>query len=406
MVLTATGKRKRIGVDLLVLSQFSHTGVVTFVQAVLPRLIAAFPECEWVLFSQADQLGFDHSQFSNVRLKRSLWMKSEWLWKVFGVSAESIIEDLDLLFMPVSRIPLIKRCVVAVVIYDLGFISVPEYLKWGSLTRTALSVRAAVKRSDLVFTISRFMKQQICDTYGTPQDKIVVAPCGHSPNDFNAIAATSREVEAVLRTYNIQLPYVLYLGVIQGRKNLLKLMDAYDKWRDASPDLQLVLAGKRGWNCEQIYSRAAKYKPSEICLTGPIKQEHLRVVYQLAECYVLPSLYEGFGIPVLEAMACGTPAILSVAGALPEVGGDAALYFDPENSDEIAENVMRLRRSPQLRNQLSQAGRIRAAQFTWDGSARGMADALNPFLSDSTLHAQSETPTPIRGQSSPRYDNL
>jgi glycosyltransferase involved in cell wall biosynthesis len=375
--------RSRIGVDLLVLSQFSHTGVVTFVQAILPRLIEAFPDCEWVLFSRSDGLGFDYSHFPNVRVKESSWMRSDWLWKLFGVSAESIIEKLDFLFMPVSRVPLLKRCPVAAIIYDLGFTSLPEYLKRGSVTRTAISVKSVVKHSDIIFTISNFMKREICDTYGTSHGKVVIAPCGHNPSDFNAIPVTTSEAEAVLSSYGIRRPYVLYLGVIQRRKNLVKLIDAYDRCHVASPELQLVLAGKRGWDCDQIYSRAAVYPSSEVCLPGAIKREHLRVVYQQAECYVLPSLYEGFGIPVLEAMACGTPTILSTAGALPEVGGRAALYFDPASADEIADKILSLHRSPQLRNQLSRIGRIRAAQFTWDSSARAIADALQSFFSGS-----------------------
>ncbi len=381
--------RKKIGVDLLLLSQFEFTGMITYVKALLPFLVEAFPDCEWVLFSKSTDVGFCAEDYANVRVKHSRWMNHAHFWKLLGVSFEAAIERLDFLFIPVTRVPLIKTCPAAVVIHDVGFVSLPEYLKQGTVLSTSLSVRDAAQRADVVFANSEFTKGELCAAFKCAPEKVFVTGCGYDPNAFHTARVPHDREHEILQRYGIRRPYILYLGVIQRRKNLLTLMDASDRWRLHDPGLQLVMAGKAGWNCDGIYERAAQYSARDVILPGPIREEDLRSVYQLAEAMVLPSIYEGFGIPAVEAMACGIPVLLSTAGALKEVGKDAALYFAPHDSNEIAEKILQVRNEPELREKLIGAGLSRARHFTWQRCAGSIITALRNTLGGGQLKEQS-----------------
>lgn len=389
--MTGPKKRKRIGVDLLPLSQFSFTGIVTHIEAVLPGLIESLPEHEWVLFAKSeDFIRFDYRKFPHVEIRITPWMKSPWLWKLAGVNIEPWREDLDLLFIYVPRAPFFKTCPFVVYVDDLGFLKYPDTILRGALWRTRYAVKHAALTADTVLTNSEFTKSEICSAYQVCPERVAVIYQGYSPGRFNQKPAAAGEIDLVLNRYGIRPPYVLYLGVIQGRKNLVRLIEASERWRQTEPNLQLVLAGKRGWNCDNIYAAAGKFSPDQVVLPGPIAAEDLRVLYQIAECFVLPSIYEGFGIPILEAMACGTPVILSRAAVLPEVGRDAALYFDPENPHEIAGKILQLRASKQLRAKLIAAGLARAAEFTWDACTRRTVSVIE---------------TVLNGQSKQRHNN-
>lgn len=367
--------------DLSLLSQFSFTGIVTYARSILPYLFRKLPDSEWILFTRSpEDIGFDVAQHPNVAIRTPRAMRSGWLWKTWGIAAETRKEGLDLLFMPSSRAPLIKSCAVITYIHDLGFRTQPEHLKRGTLAKTEFAVRHAVKTSDFLFAGSEFIQNEISSAYKVPAGKIGVTHYGYDPQQFHTEKLPEAEARAILLRYGIQKPYVLYLGVLQGRKNLVRLIDAAQIWQASHPDLQLVLAGKRGWNCEQIYDTAARFSSSKVHLPGPVAQEDLRVVYQEAECFVLPSLYEGFGIPVTEAMACGTPALLSNAAALPEAGGKAAAYFDPIHPEQIADCVLSVYQSAELHQRMTTQGLSHVKSFTWEQCAARTVSAFDRFL--------------------------
>jgi glycosyltransferase involved in cell wall biosynthesis len=379
--MTRPKRRKRIGVDLLVLSQFSFTGIVTYTERILPGLIESLPEYDWVLFTKSENLvRFDYHRFPHVEVRVTPWMRSPWLWKLAGVNIEPWRRDLDLLFIPVSRAPLWKSCPVIAYLHDLGFLKYPDALPRGTVWRTRFAIKHAALTADAVLANSEFTKGEICAAYGLPPERVAITYCGYSPDKFNQGPADAADVERVLTKNGIRAPYVLYVGVIQGRKNLVRLIEAAERWRQTEPNLQLVLAGKRGWHCDEIYATAEQFPRDQVVLPGPVGPDDLRILYQTAECFVLPSIYEGFGIPIIEAMACGTPVILSRATVLPEVGGDAALYFDPESSQEIAERILELRASKDLRAKMITTGLTRAAEFTWDACTRRTVKVFETVL--------------------------
>lgn len=372
--------RPRIGVDLLLLSQFSDTGMVTYSAEILPRLFRAMPECDWILFSKRGvTLPFEIAEFSNVKIVHSVWMRSPWPWKLAGVIVEPLLHRLDALFLPMSRVQLVKTCKQIVFVHDLGFLSMPEFLGAGTLKPTQVAMRQVARSADTLLTNSTFSKKEFCRYYGTPESKIQVTYLGYDEKLFNVAPVPSGRIGATLERYGIRNPYVLYLGVIQGRKNLTALIAAAKRWSARRSDLQLVLAGKRGWNCDDIYE-AAEEVPELVRMTGRIESEDLPLLYANARCFVLPSFYEGFGMPVIESMACGTPNVLSNRGALPEVGGSAALYFDPYDVAEISESILRVVEDDGLRKTLREAGLARSRSFTWEAVGAATVSAFRRTL--------------------------
>jgi glycosyltransferase involved in cell wall biosynthesis len=308
-------------------------------------------------------------------------MASDWAWKLGGIILEPLIERLDALFIPVSRAPLVKTCKLIIFVHDVGFLTMPEHLKFGTVRKTQVAMRASERKADLLLTNSIFTRQEFCRHYKTRESKMDVTYLGYDEKLFNPLPAQDALTDEVMERYGISKPYVVYLGVIQGRKNLVRLIAASEIWQQQLPGLRLVLAGKKGWNCDEIYERASR-SPEDVVLTGRIETEHLPILYKNAECYVLPSLYEGFGIPVIEAMACGVPTVLSDRGSLREVGGDAAEYFIPEDPKMMAETILKVVRSPELRSRMIASGLERAAKFTWPRIVDNTVQAFHKVLAD------------------------
>ena len=198
---------------------------------------------------------------------------------------------------------------------------------------------------------------------------IYVIPNGASPK-FRPLEQES--VAAIVRDkFRIAGPYVLYLGALTQRKNVIRIIRAFDIVRHKVAGLKLVLAGPRSWKKSPVESAIAELGLADhIHLTGPLPDEELPALYNGAALFAFPSLYEGFGLPVLEAMACGTPVVTSNTSSLPEVAGDAALLVDPYDVDQIAGAMWRILSQPELAAALRQKGLARAARFTWERTAR------------------------------------
>lgn len=382
---------KKIGIDLLVLSQFSHTGIATYALEIVPRLITLIPEVEWHLYVRSRRVLPSLPASSKVYIHESVGMRSIWFWKGVGASLEALKAGIDLMVFPTTRVPLLKTTKSAVFVHDLGFLTYPEYLHEGTLRKTQLAMKLTAKTGDLLLTNSEFTRRQFAETYGVDANLICATGLGFDQAVFHDGDLPEREVESRLNKYGIRRPYVLYVGVIQGRKNLVRLIRASELWRQKRPEVQLVLAGKRGWNCDEVYAEAALHSDDEVRLTGVIAKEDLRLVYHAAECFVLPSLYEGFGIPIIEAMACGTPVVTSMTSALPEIGGDAALYFDPLDVRDLSSRVMESF-EPTTRKRMINKGLQHCKQFTWDRCAETTAKAMKQFLDMNSAAEQSANP--------------
>ncbi len=291
------------------------------------------------------------------------------LWTHARLSLEMATHPPDVLFVPAHVVPLAHPRTV-VTIHDLGYRAFPEahpplarrYLDWS--TRWS----AAVARRVIVPSVAT--ARDLIATCGTPPERIVVIPHGYHPR-FRPLDRA--EVAAGLARLGIASPYLLFVGTLQPRKNLARVLAAFERLvADGWPG-QLVLVGQQGWLSDPLFAAIARPDSpahGRIHLTGYLADADLPIVYNGATGLVFPSLYEGFGLPALEALACGTPVLTSSTTSLPEVVGDTALLVDPLNTAAIAAGLARLVADDALRADLRQRGLSRAQRFTWRQAAQ------------------------------------
>ncbi len=248
-------------------------------------------------------------------------------------------------------------------VYDLTYLRYPETMDAKNRRRLEAGMRYSVERGDRILTISEFSRQEIASLLGVAPTRISVVPCAPS------VPAVPAEFSACRQKFNIRGPYLLYMGTIEPRKNLVRLLEAFAllKKEQGIPH-QMVLAGGAGWNNGGIF--AAAERVPDVVFTGYISQAEKYALYQNAAAFVFPSLYEGFGIPPLEAMQAGCPVVCADAASLPEVVGDAAELVDPRAPAAIAQGIWNVLSDPAHAAELARRGRLRAAAYTWDASAQ------------------------------------
>lgn len=286
----------------------------------------------------------------------------------------------DLLFAPNFVPPSTRTRSLVVTIHDLAFRLHPETAPQS--TRWWLSrVERTLERATRIIAVSEATKRDLLELYGVSNERVAVIPNGVDGRAFHP--PSPEDVARVRRRFGIAGPYLLFLGGIEPRKNLPALVRAFAQ---LPPDVRpaLVLAGGSvEWNTEgrDALEGALRELPwqigERIVLTGYVTEVEKVALLGGAESLVYPSLYEGFGLPVLEAMACGTPVVTSDAPALAEVGGDAALLVDPRDPAAIAAGIERVLRDGELRTELTAKGTARAASYSWEQTARRTAEVLH-----------------------------
>jgi glycosyltransferase involved in cell wall biosynthesis len=225
-----------------------------------------------------------------------------------------------------------------------------------------------LRATDRIIAVSEATRRDVLEHYGPPPERVRVVYHGVNTR-FKAVTPESgRQVQA---RYRLPDRYILSVGTLEPRKNLITLLEAYHALRAKSSDVLLVIAGGRGWHSEPFFNklRALELEDS-VRLLGRVPDEDLPALYTLAEVFAFPSLYEGFGLPVLEAMACGAPVICSNASSLPEVAGEAAIQIAPLEVREWTQALERIRSDAALRASLRERGLKQAKRFTWEATAR------------------------------------
>ena len=240
-------------------------------------------------------------------------------------------------------------------------------------------VRATATRADHITTVSRFAAADITRTYGVPPEKLSVA--------YQAAADRFRPrdkqvcQEHLARAYGITFPFILYVGRIQARKNLLRLVEAYARLRKLGTTARLVLVGKKDWQSEKLLARIHELRLDDsVIFPGYVSADDLPLFYNAAEVFVFPSVFEGFGLPVVESMASGAPTITSRGSSLEEVAGDGALLVDPFDVASIADAIERVLGDPELQRQLADRGLRRSAEFKPEELSLKMLDVYRSLV--------------------------
>jgi len=301
------------------------------------------------------------------------------LWTHLRLSWEMVRHPPDLLFVPAHVLPVVRPRRTLVTIHDLGFRRFPEAHPPSQRRYLEMSTRWNVRVATHILADSEATRDAIIEAYHVPAQKLTVVYPGHEP-DLKPVRDRD-EIERVHRLYNIPGDYVLFLGRIQPRKNLTRLIEAFSRVLADHPNLTLVLAGPAGWLGDPIQARATALGVADkVVFPGYVAPEDKAALISGARLFAFPSLYEGFGFPVLEAQACGTPLLTSTTASLPEVAGEGGLLVDPLNVETIANGLRRLLDDQALSARLVARGFENLARFSWDSAARQVQAVITNLL--------------------------
>lgn len=280
------------------------------------------------------------------------------------LSFEMLPRRLDLFHSPDFIAPRYAARKHIITIHDLHFLFHPEFLPRDGLAYYQDNIHASIARADHILVQTEGTKQDVRERLGVPEEKITVHLLGVNP-EFKQLPPT--EVKARLAKYDLPDEYILFVGTVEPRKNLPNLFHAYNLLGEKYPDMpRLVLGGQPGWRVQQATENLDE---SVVTWIKGVPTEDLPALYAGAMMLVLPSFHEGFGMPAVEAMACGTPVVVTERGSVPEVVGDAGIFIEPDSVESIASGIEQLLNDSTLRDELRQKGLERAKQFKWRRTA-------------------------------------
>jgi glycosyltransferase involved in cell wall biosynthesis len=362
----------RVAIDAIPLVA-AKTGVGHYTDALAEWLARTHPDHTYELVSPFDfafTTGRHNGSPAPENLgKRFMPVRSVFRkWWLVGLPSLLHISPVDVFHGTNYCVPVFAPCPTVVTIHDLSLFTQAATHEDDNVRRGRRRLPIMARRATMIIAPSEWTRREIIEHFGVGPEKVrVVAEAAREKMRPTPI----EEARAVLDRHGVRRPYLLYTGTIEPRKNLLTLLRAYDELLRASEHRpQLVLCGGRGWLCDEVFELVAHLKLEEqVRFTGYVADEDLPALYSSAEVFVYPSLYEGFGLPPLEAMACGTPVITSDAASLPEVVGDAGLTVGPREVPALARSLARLLGDDAMREHFRRAGLERAAGFSWARAA-------------------------------------
>lgn len=290
------------------------------------------------------------------------------LWSQVISLQKGITEDFDIIHNP-GPFPLIKKVGKKYIctIHDITQILYPQFHPWWRILYSKIVLPRLIKNSDKLITDSMQTKKDLIFYYHVPEKKISVIHLG-ATKEFKQLDIHT--IQPVLQKYNLSNPFILFIGNLEPRKNIPNLIRAFSQSKKNSPDLELVIVGRKGWMFDEIFSTV-----KELCIENSVKfldfipHEDLPALYNGARIFVYVPFYEGFGLPVLEAMQCGAPVITSNISSLPEIVGKGGIMVDPQDVRDLAEKISLLLSDDYLRQKNIQYNLIRCQQFSWEKCA-------------------------------------
>ena len=353
----------RVGLDLR-LHAYAPGGISRYARRLAQALAAVMPTDRLTLISHRKER--DPVVVTGAHAKR-VWTPPHHPLERWALGAERLPLRLDVLHSTDFIPPAWGARRLVVTIHDLNFLHYPEYLTVEARRFYNDQIAWAVARADAILVDSYATQRDLVKLLNVARERIVVAQLAASDH-FHPLPAG--DVAAALGTHHLEKGYILFVGVWEPRKNLPGLLEAYAMLRKQGYTTKLVIAGRPGWLYGEIYTRirSLELEPHVRFLENPDLHE-LVALYNGASVLVMPSFYEGFGLPALEAMQCGTPVVVAGRASLPEVVGEAGLLIDPEASETIAAAVGRLLDNPELRVVCREAGFEQAASFSWHKTA-------------------------------------
>jgi len=380
----------KIGVDIRVLMDKQYSGVSEYSSVLLRTMLRLDEDNEYRLFynsfrdvsARIGQFEHPHLQIKHTAYPNRFFnycLQKSFSWP----KLDKVVGGTDIFWSPHINFshfsPDTKH---VLTIHDVSFLHYPEFFSYRkNFWHRALALKKLVSNCAAIVAVSENTRQDIIEFLHVPEEKVHTIYSGLT---IGVPVPGPEEERNFIRRHDLKTRFILYLGTIEPRKNIAGLIYAYNRLRDENiklVDVQLVLAGANGWRNRNIY-RAWENSPyrRDIKFLGYVSAREKEFLYRHAEVFIYPSYYEGFGLPPLEAMRCGTPVITSNSSSLPEVVGDAALLVDPRDETAIADRILRIYQSPKLRQTLTEKSLQQSQKFSWERCAQATVDVYHQAL--------------------------
>ena len=366
----ASSQRLHVGLNAQLLSSesgYRNAGVSQYIHWLMTMLPRVSPDARYTAFGGAETPDYPNWEIRPASVPGHSSM-ARVAWEQVALPRAARRADVDVLHSPVYAGPWLYSRPQIVTLHDLSFYLFPHLFPSARRYYLQRMTRATTRRADAVIAVSESTARDAIEILGLPRERVHVIPNGVNPE---LRPPSEDQVRALRARYDLPGRYILYLGTLEPRKNLPTLIKAYGLARRLGIDHGLVIAGGKGWYDEPIYEaiRVAGLE-KDVLLTGYVPSEHLAALYGAADLFVYPSLYEGFGLPPLEAMACGAPVLVSNVSAMPEVVDKAGVTVNPREPKGIADALLSLLADEERRRTLAKAGLERAANYSWQNTAR------------------------------------
>jgi len=301
-----------------------------------------------------------------------LWSQTSLPFRLY--QSKFLKQKIDVFFSPAHYSPRLSPFNTIVTIHDLSYYYYPnEFLK-KDLYKLKNWTKYSVNNAKNIIAVSKTTKKDIIKFYNIQENKISVIYNGYEKKIKHNI---NNKKELLKSRFNINNPYIMHVGTLQPRKNIILLIKAFSEFKKRYEEYRLVLVGKKGWMFKDIFKQVKDMGlQNDIVFTGYISNRELQMLYQNAFCFVLPSFYEGFGIPILEAMSNNCPVISSFSSSLCEIGGNACLYFNPNDKNELVEKLNIMVKKPETRKVLINKGKERVKMFSWEKCSKETLELL------------------------------
>lgn len=377
----STGERPTVGINaqLLTGSQgYRRAGIHNYIGQLLLHLAPLDSEFEFAVYCNSCQ----DLRESGLKVVSTRWPVDRpvgrILWEQLAWPFSAWRRQLALIHSMAFVTPAAKVAPSVVTVYDLSFIHYPEQFPRSRQVYLAGQTRRSCRSARRVVTISESGRQDVHHFFDVPLARIDVISPGVGER-FRLVSAN--EATAFREKHGLPERYILHVGTLQPRKNIPLLIEAFATLR--RDDVALVLVGGKGWFYEEIFERVSTLGLGrQVLFPGYVSDVELPLWYNAAAALVFPSYYEGFGMPILEAMACGTPVIAAQTSAIPEVAGDAALLFDPQDMTALSECIAAVLDRPEQANAMRQRGFSQAQRFSWRRAAQAMLDVYRKSLAE------------------------
>lgn len=351
-------KNIKVGFDARMID---HPGIGRYIRSLLAAMPAVAEDYEFVLYGDSGKLT-DFKHYRKEEYTMPIYSWSEFFFTPFKK------DEFDVVHIPHFNVPLMigrGKGKVVITVHDLIYLKFPESATLFKRIAARFVISNAIKAADKVLAVSENTKRDIIENFPDAEGKVEVTYEAADPI-FKRVEGEDKK-ESIRKKYDLPQDIILFVGSLKRHKNIERLIDAYINLKSKGIQHKLVIAGRYRQREEEILK---KIKSTDALYLGEVPTEDLVLIYNLASLLAIPSLYEGFGLPALEAMACGVPVVASSAASLPEIVGDAGVLFNPQDTKDISNKLYQVLSSERLRQELIGKGLKRASLFSWEKTAR------------------------------------